>query len=148
MNAADRAQLIAAAKKVAVPAASCVAAGICPEHLLAGKSPEFISALLVVALEAVDHAKLNLLVRLPGDEGLSAEMLRDLAGKRTEAVIAQLRDSGRLVAAAGEEQAVLRHEHETDLYPVIAVLAEALLDVPQVAARRCKPEPQQKETAA
>ncbi len=35
-----------------------------------------------------------------------------------------------------QERRGLRHEHATDLYPVIAVLAEALMpDVPHVAAR-------------
>lgn len=40
------------------------------------------------------------------------------------------------VQPAVQDDWVLRHQHPTDLYPVIAALAEALMpDVPHVAAR-------------
>lgn len=145
MNDAERTALIAAAKKTAIPIASCVSGGVRLDHLLPGKSHEEKDALIVVLAAAVDHARLHVLAALPGDEGLSAEMLREVEHKRAEAAMERLRRAG-WTPPEGEQP--LRHEHETDLYPVIAVLAEALTGVPQMAARRNQQDQQQGEAAA
>lgn len=94
MNAAQRIELIAGAKQIAVPVASCVAGGVRPDHLLGGKSRDELLALVVVLAEAVDHGKLNVLVRLPGDEGLTPESLREAMLRRAHTEVWRLREAG------------------------------------------------------
>jgi len=94
VNAADRTQLIAAAKKTALPAARCVAAGVRLDHLLNGKSWHELAALVTVALEAVDEGKLRALCALPGDEGLTPESLREATLRRAHAEVWRLRGAG------------------------------------------------------
>lgn len=99
MTPAERTALIAAAKKTAVPAANCVAAGVRLDHLLNGKSWHELAALVVVALEAVDPARLKALCDLPGDEGLTPESLREAMLRRAHAEASRLREAGQEVPA-------------------------------------------------
>lgn len=135
--------LIERAKRLAPPVVSCVQADIAPDHLLAGKSWKQLAALVIVLAEVADHEKLDALSRIPGDEGLPADLVAAIERRRTDAVVARLREEGRLADPPPDQRPVLRHEHETDLYPVIAVLAEALTGVPQVAARRSRQDQQE-----
>lgn len=127
MNAADRAQLIAAAKQTAIPAANCVAAGVRLDHLLNGKSWHELAALVTVALEAVDHGKLRALCALPGDEGLTPETLREAALRRAHTEVWRLREAGEPIPL---NLRLLENEYQ-GLHP-----------------RQPKPEPQQGEEAA
>ena len=76
---------------------------------------------------------------------------RALSGAQVDDIVAA---AGAYAVICREEQRqqedawTLRHEHATDLYPVIAVLAEALMpDVPHVAARGAG-RPRQEGSAA
>jgi hypothetical protein len=127
VNPADRTELIAAAKKTALPAARCVAAGVRLDHLLNGKTWHELAALLTVVLEAVDHAKLNALVQLPGDEGLTPETLREAMLRRAHAEVWRLRGAGEEIPL---KLGLLENEYQA-AHP-----------------RQPKPEPQQEEEAA
>ncbi len=68
MTPEQRDALIARAKKVAVPVASCVAARLRPSHLLPGLSRDELEALVLVLAEAVDPVRLRLVVAA-GEDG-------------------------------------------------------------------------------
>jgi hypothetical protein len=127
VNSSDRTQLIAGAKQTALPAARCVAAGVRLDHLLNGKSWHELAALLTVALEAVDHQKLNALVQLPGDEGLTPEALREAMLRRAHAEVWRLRGAGEEIPL---KLGLLENEYQA------------------MHRRQPKPEPQQGEEAA
>jgi hypothetical protein len=119
VNPSDRTELIAAAKQTALPAARCVAAGVRLDHLLNGKTWHELAALLTVALEAVDHEKLNALVQLPGDEGLTPESLREAMLRRAHAEVWRLRGAGeeiplKLGLLENEYQALRRRQPKAE----------------------------------
>lgn len=96
MTPATRARLIAAAKRKAVPVASCVAASVRPDHLFADVAPEdltpLLMALIVVLAEGADPVRLREACRA-GDDGLEAQGITPpagyLAGHRNAAQLAQ-----------------------------------------------------------
>lgn len=113
MIRAQRTALIAAAKKTAIPAANCVAAGVRLDHLLNGKSWHELAALVVVALEAVDPARLRGLCDLPGDEGLTPETLRESMLRRAHSEVWRLRQAGEPIPL---KLGLLEHEYQA-LHP-------------------------------
>ncbi len=70
MTPRQRAQLIAAAKNIAVPVHSCVAANLRPDHLLAARTREELMAVVIVLAEAADPVRLRAVTLAPGDEGM------------------------------------------------------------------------------
>jgi hypothetical protein len=63
MTPADRDALIARAKRLAVPLASCVAARILPDHLIGTASRAELAALVLVLAEAADPVTLRAVVQ-------------------------------------------------------------------------------------
>lgn len=64
---AERTDLITRAKAIAVPVASCVAASLRPDHLLAGCSRGELAALVIVLAEAADPARLHAVAEAEDD---------------------------------------------------------------------------------
>jgi hypothetical protein len=87
VNAAERAGLIAAAKRKAIPVASCVAASLRPDHLFADVAPEdlegLLKALVVVLAAAADPVTLRAVVATP-DDGHPDPASRDLKAAHAE----------------------------------------------------------------
>jgi hypothetical protein len=87
-----RAALIAWAKRKAVPVASCVNAGVCPDHLLEGASGHELAALVIVLAAAADPVRLRE-VLAAGDDGTPAEVAEE-ALRWAHAEVRRLRDGG------------------------------------------------------
>jgi hypothetical protein len=83
-----RTALIAKAKSLAIPVASCVAASIRPSRLLEGRSRDELMALVIVLAEAVDPVRLR--------EVVSAED----GGAPLPAVFGGHRNAGQMAAYA------------------------------------------------
>ena len=64
---AERNDLIAQAKRLAVPVASCVAARIRADHLIGGRTREELAALVLVLAEAADPVTLRAVVNAAED---------------------------------------------------------------------------------
>lgn len=122
MTPARRTALIAAAKAKAVPVASCVAASIRPDHLLADVDTEdltdLLKALVIVLAEGADPVRLREACRA-GDDGLEAQGIVPpsgyLAGHRNAAQLAEyavLRGNGMTVGAAAERLGVVKRTAE------------------------------------
>ena len=91
MTPAEADALIVAAKRLAVPVASCVAARIRPDHLLAGKSWDELRALVVVLADAVDPVRLRAVVE--AGEGGPAVTDRDVQLRKAHAEAVRLREA-------------------------------------------------------
>lgn len=87
-DAIYRAHLVACAKSVAVPVASCVAASVPPAHLLDAMTRDELAALVVVLAEAADHDRLGEIV------SASDEPEREPAGEGALLVWPDLEDVG------------------------------------------------------
>lgn len=122
MDRSRRTALIAAAKRKAVPVASCVAASIRPDHLFADVDPEdltpLLMALVIVLAEGADPVRLREACRA-GDDGLEAQgitaPLGYLAGHRNAAQLAEyatLRGNGTGIGAAAERLGVIKRTAE------------------------------------
>ena len=97
MNAAERAALIAWAKRKATPVASCVAARIRLDHLsLRDASYDELLALVVVLSDAVDPVALRAVTE-GKDDGSPAVTDRDLMLRKAHAECVRLRDGRREV---------------------------------------------------
>lgn len=113
MNPADRDALIARAKALAIPVASCVAASIRPDHLLSVRSRDELMALVIVLAEATHPVRLREAVRA-GDDGLVAQGIGPgvyLGGHQHAGQVAEyaaLRGNGMEVAAAAEKLGIGR----------------------------------------
>lgn len=59
MTPAERAALITRAKALAIPVASCVRAGIRPDHLIGDASRDLLAALVIVLAESADPVRLR-----------------------------------------------------------------------------------------
>lgn len=107
MTPADRAVLIATAKRLAIPVASCVAASIRPDHLLSARSRDELMALVIVLAEAAHPVRLREVVQA-GDDGLDAQGIAPggyLAGHRNAGQVAEyavLRGNGMDAGPAAE----------------------------------------------
>jgi hypothetical protein len=84
LTPANRAALIATAKRAATPVASCVAASIPPAHILGKMTRAELSALVIVLAEAVDHARLREVIAA-GDDGTPAVRVAAAAPEGTTA---------------------------------------------------------------
>lgn len=122
MTPDQRADLIARAKLKAVPVASCVAASIRFDHLLADVDPEdlegLLKALVVVLAEGCDPVRLREACRAGGD-GLEAQgvvpPMGYLAGHRNAdqlAGYATLRGNGVSIAEAAVRLGVVKRTAE------------------------------------
>jgi hypothetical protein len=122
MDRPRRAALIARAKLKAGPIASCVAASIRPDHLLADVDPEdltdLLKALVVVLAEGADPVRLRDACAA-GSDGLEAQGVIPppgyLAGHRNAAHLAEyavLRGNGMGVGAAAERLGVVKRTAE------------------------------------
>jgi len=67
MTPQQRAALIARAKSLAIPVASCVAARLRPDHLLRDASRDELAALVIVLAEAADPVVLREVVKAQDD---------------------------------------------------------------------------------
>lgn len=95
MNAADRAALIARAKQVAIPVASCVAARVRLDHLrLREMGQDGLEALVLVLAAAADPVALRAVVAEP-DDGYPDARARSL--KAGHAEHNRLRTAGQVV---------------------------------------------------
>lgn len=86
-----RAALIAQAKSRAVPVASCVTAGLRPDHLLSERTWEELAALVIVLAAAADHTKLAAIVAEP-DDGKPLPGTREMALRKAHAEVTRLRN--------------------------------------------------------
>jgi hypothetical protein len=88
-----RAALIAGAKSRAVPVASCVTAGLRPDHLLNERTWEELAALVIVLAAAADHQKLADIVAAP-DDGKPLPGARERALRKAHAEVTRYRSRG------------------------------------------------------
>lgn len=97
MTPLQRADLIARAKQLAVPAVSCVRADIRMDHLFAGVSgedfPALLLALVVVLAECADPVRLKAVTQAPGDEGMPPQGRADVL-RNAHAEYARLKRNG------------------------------------------------------
>lgn len=73
MSPAEREALIVRAKRLAVPVASCVRAGVSFGHLIDGLSAAELLALVTVLGECADPVRLKAVTAAPGDTGMPPE---------------------------------------------------------------------------
>lgn len=122
MDHKRRLALIAAAKRKAIPIASCVAASKRPDHLFADVAPEdftdLLAALVVVLAEGSDPVRLREVCQV-GDDGLEAQGITVhggyLAGRRNAAQIAEyasLRGNGLAIGRAAERMGMTKRTAE------------------------------------
>lgn len=118
MDRARRLALIARAKRLAVPVASCVAASVRPDHLLRDASRDELAALVIVLAEGSDPVRLREVCRA-GDDGLEAQAITAhggyLAGRRNAAQIAEyavLRGNGLAISRAAQRLGVVKRTAE------------------------------------
>jgi hypothetical protein len=90
---AERTALIARAKALAIPVASCVAACVRPDHLIGDASRDELAALVIVLAEAADPVALKAVVDASGDSAPVTD--RDLRVAHARAVA--LRKAGKTV---------------------------------------------------
>lgn len=78
---------VARVKRIAVPVANCVQAGIRIGHLTEGLSRTELLALVAVLAASADHERLRVVTEAPGDEGEPplgrADVLRRAHAERT-----------------------------------------------------------------
>ena len=98
---AQRAAIIAAAKRKAVPFVNRVAARVPPEDLLAGLSRDEVVALAIVLAEATDHARLFAVIAAE-DDGHPDPLMRRTALAWAHAEYSRQKRGG------GDPQGVLR----------------------------------------
>jgi hypothetical protein len=117
MNTAERDALIARAKSLAAPAASCASAGISAGHLLREASPELLRALVNVLAAAADPVRLRAVTRAPGGVVVlpadRARVLRRAHAEFTRLVRAGLPVPFALRAVDGEYRADVRRRRKT-----------------------------------
>jgi hypothetical protein len=107
---ADRSRLIARAKGLAVPVASCVTADICPAHLLSGLSRDELRALVIVLADCASRDRLRIVTASPGDLGMPPhrDALRAAHAERRRLERAGLPVPFAVRAADGQYQADVR----------------------------------------
>jgi hypothetical protein len=91
--AAYRAGLIARAKSLAVPVASCVAGSLPPAHLLESLSRDEMAALIVVLAEAADPTRLRVVVEA-SDDGRPEVGQQELMLRRAHREFSRIRREG------------------------------------------------------
>ncbi len=103
MTPGQRAALIAAAKRKAVPVASCVQASLRPDHLFADVPPEdlegLLMALVVVLAEAADPHALQAVVSVSDDDGRPDLSRRDVMLRKAHTEVVLLVRKGQPVPA-------------------------------------------------
>jgi len=95
LTPADRASLIARAKRAAVPVANCVAGRLKSGHITGEMTREELEALIIVLAEAADHALLREVCATDDDDGQPDATPADLRRAHTEA--GRLRRDGMVV---------------------------------------------------
>lgn len=70
LTSAQRRAFIIAAKRLAIPVASCVRADLRFDHLTSNQSRDGLLALITVLAECADPVKLKAVTKAPGDEGM------------------------------------------------------------------------------
>lgn len=112
MTPAQRPALIAKAKRIAIPVASCVAARLRPDHLRRGLTEDEAWALIVVLAECADMGRLRAVTSAPGDEGIprqgEREILRAVHAERARLERAGLPVPYAVLAADGRYRADVR----------------------------------------
>jgi hypothetical protein len=107
--ARDRATLITRAKRAAVPVANCVAARVCPGHVLAGMTWDELAALVVVLADAVDHRVLADVIAGRDDgrdnQFRERDRVRKAASRANAAEAAERARNERIAARAAELRA-------------------------------------------
>jgi hypothetical protein len=93
----DRDALIARAKSLAVPVASCVAARISPAHLIGEATRDELAALVVVLAEAADPVALRMITSATEDGPDFTD--EDVRLRKAHAHAKALRDAGYPVPA-------------------------------------------------
>lgn len=79
---AYRAALVARAKAVAVPVASCVAASLAPAHLTGSMTRDELAALVVVLAEAAEPGRLRAVVAAQDGDGIPSPGPQELTLRR------------------------------------------------------------------
>ena len=129
----------ARALDLAVPVASCAAAGAGFGHLLDGASPDELRALVGVLAAAVDPVRLRHVIRHPGEAVLPAEARME-ALRRAHAAFTRLTRKGlpvpyELRVLDSEYQVEVRKRRAAEAVEQ-AMLAPALEPCPSLAAYR------------
>jgi hypothetical protein len=106
---ADRAALIARAKSLAIPVASCVAASINSGRLIAECTKAELSALVLVLAEAVDPVRLRAVVAATEDSPSPPPPGRELVLRRAHADVSSLRERG---VAVPPQMALLESDYQ------------------------------------
>ena len=119
-SAAERAALIARAKSLAVPVASCVAARIRTDHLIGELSRDGLAALVLVLADAVDPVALRVVAAMTEDGPDITD--EDVMLRKAHAHAQALRDAGMQVPS---RVAVLERRYQKRVREKRAAAGEA-----------------------
>jgi hypothetical protein len=97
MIPAGRVALIARAKSIAIPVASCVAARVRPDHLIGDLSRDELAALVLVLADAADPVALRAVTQATEDGPDITD--EDIRLRKAHAHAQALRDAGKAVPA-------------------------------------------------
>ncbi len=109
LSHAERTALITRAKSLAVPVASCVAASLRPDHLLADATWDELAALVIVLAEAADRQCLQA-IAAAGEDQCAVTGLHELRLRQAHTEVRRLRKDG--IAAEDMPQYLVRLERE------------------------------------
>ncbi len=130
----------ARALDLAIPVASCAAAGVGFGHLLDGASPDELRALVSVLAAAVDPVRLRHVIRHPGEAVMPAEARME-ALRRARAAYTRLKRAGlpvpyELRVLDSEYQAEVRRRRRAAEAEQMALAPPELEPCPSLAAYR------------